>query len=114
MTVAVPITIIAMGLATFLLRYAFVGVVPERVLPTVVRRGLAYVVPALLMAFVVPGLVQDSLAKTHTLLSPYLVGTVVGVAVGLVKRNSFLLIFLAAMAGFVVSNLLMHAFHLIP
>ncbi len=54
------IVIIAVGLTTFTLRASFIVFTDPERFPTVFRRALVYVSPAILAALVIPGLVAPS------------------------------------------------------
>lgn len=102
------VTIVLMGVVTFALRFCFFGPLKPEQLPGGVERALPYVMPAVLMAIIVPSVVftgtpGDGLGP----LSPYLIGTVVGFGVGAFRKDSFFLVFASAVAAFAVAKILL-------
>ncbi|MEO1458636.1 MAG: AzlD domain-containing protein [Pseudomonadota bacterium] len=86
------ILIPALGLATYLIRFSFLGLLAGRRLPPALREALAYVPVTVLPAIVAPMvLIQDG---TITPDPARIAGALVGVALGAGLRNVF-----AAIAG---------------
>ncbi|GAA3084324.1 AzlD domain-containing protein [Streptosporangium carneum] len=102
------LTIVLCGAVTFMTRYLLFGPVnPER-LPATIRSTLPYVMPAVLMAIIVPAvLVPDHVVGGWGWFTPYLVGALCGFGMGVIKRDSFFLVFVSAVAGFAVSRLVL-------
>ncbi|MDG4864728.1 AzlD domain-containing protein [Streptomyces sp. T-3] len=100
------VTIALMGAVTFALRIAFFGPLrPEGISPRI-EQSLPYVMPAVLMAIIVPSVLTAPAAESGpSWLTPYLVGALVGFAVGAFKRDSFFLVFASSVAAFVVTGL---------
>lgn len=99
-----PLTIILCGAVTFAVRYALFGPIGPEHLPTRIRSTLPYVMPAVLMAIIVPSVVLAGEAGDPKTVAPYLVGAVCGFTVGALKRDAFFLVFAVAMAGFMVTK----------
>ncbi|MEU9075413.1 AzlD domain-containing protein [Kitasatospora sp. NPDC004745] len=99
------LTIILCGAVTFAVRYALFGPIGPEHLPARIRSTLPYVMPAVLMAIIVPSVLLpgDGGGDLRTL-APYVGGAVCGFAMGAVKRDAFFLVFLVAMAGYVLTK----------
>ncbi|MFB0619268.1 AzlD domain-containing protein [Streptomyces sp. AGS-58] len=102
------VTIVLMGVVTFALRFCFFGPLrPER-LPGGIERALPYVMPAVLMAIIVPSVVlAPAPAGAPGPLSPYLVGALTGFGVGVFKKDNFFLVFASAVASFALAKVLL-------
>ncbi|MDA4127258.1 MAG: AzlD domain-containing protein [Thaumarchaeota archaeon] len=59
-TQTVWLTILGMGVITYLLRLSFIGLSGRLRIPPLVQRGLVFVPPAVFSALVVPDLLQSS------------------------------------------------------
>ncbi|MER7753330.1 AzlD domain-containing protein [Kitasatospora sp. NPDC097643] len=100
------LTIILCGAVTFAVRYALFGPIGPEHLPARIRSTLPYVMPAVLMAIIVPSvLMPDGAGGDLTAVAPYLGGAVCGFAVGAFRKNAFFLVFAVSMAGFVLTKL---------
>ena len=101
----VLLTIIVMGVIVFVMRFSFFAVPPERKMPRLVERSLPYVLPAVLLAMLVPGIVlTDEGAVRAPVYGPYLIGVVAGFAVGTVKKDNFFLVFGSSVLAFAVAK----------
>ncbi|MEU9132644.1 AzlD domain-containing protein [Kitasatospora sp. NPDC048540] len=100
------LTIVLMGAVTFALRFSFFGPLkPEKISPRI-EQALPYVMPAVLMAIIVPSvLLAPPAERGPGWLTPYLVGALVGFGVGAVRRDNFFLVFACAVAGFALTKL---------
>ncbi|MEU2792644.1 AzlD domain-containing protein [Streptomyces sp. NPDC007100] len=102
------VTIVLMGAVTFALRACFFGPLKPERLPGGVERALPYVMPAVLMAIIVPSVVLAKSPGTSLgPLSPYLIGALVGFAVGVFKKDNFFLVFASSIAAFAVAKILL-------
>ncbi|CAL9610881.1 hypothetical protein SUDANB58_05632 [Streptomyces sp. enrichment culture] len=101
-------TIVLMGAVTFALRFCFFGPLKPERMPGGVERALPYVMPAVLMAIIVPSvLLAPAPGDGPGWLSPYLVGAVTGFAVGVFKKENFFLVFASAVASFALAKVLL-------
>lgn len=92
-TARIWIVILALGIGTFLIRYSFIGLVGDRVLPRWLMRLLAFVPVAVLPALVAPLVVWP--AATRGAVDPArLIAAAVALAIGMTTRN-----ILATIAG---------------
>lgn len=102
------VTIVLMGVVTFALRFCFFGPLKPERMPSSIERALPYVMPAVLMAIIVPSVVLAESPDSGTgWLSPYVVGALVGFGVGAVKKDNFFLVFASAIAAFALAKLLL-------
>ena len=102
----VVFTIVLMGVIVFALRFSFFAVPSGWQMPKAVERALPYVLPAVLMAMLVPGVVlSDSGAVRDPVYGPYLIGVAAGFAVGIFKKDNFFLVFGASVVAFLVAKL---------
>ncbi|MEP0960620.1 MAG: AzlD domain-containing protein [Roseobacter sp.] len=89
------IVILGLGLGSFLLRFAFLGLVGSREMPAWFLRHLRYTAVAILPALVAPQVVWP--AATAGELDPArLLAALVTLSVGLITRNVFAAIFSGA------------------
>jgi branched-subunit amino acid transport protein len=93
------VTIIAMGAIVFVMRFSFFAM-PQNAMPGQVRRGLYYVLPAVLMSLVVPAVLLDAQGDFRPVGNPYLIGAAAGVGVGAWRPKNFFLIFGASVLTF--------------
>ncbi|AYN39632.1 AzlD domain-containing protein [Streptomyces dangxiongensis] len=101
-------TIVLMGAATFALRFCFFGPLNAERMPARVEQALPYVMPAVLMAIIVPSVIlAPSPGDGPGWLSPYLVGAGVGFGVGAVKKDNFFLVFASAVVAFALAKFLL-------
>lgn len=100
-------TIAVMGVIVFALRFSFFALPQDIRLPKVVERSLYFVLPAVLMAMVVPTMLLDNHGDFRPVGNPYLVGVAVGLAVGAVKRDSFFLIFASSVVAFALAKVVL-------
>ncbi|HEY7850202.1 MAG TPA: AzlD domain-containing protein [Ktedonobacterales bacterium] len=83
---ALALSIVLIGVLTYLMRVAFIG--PSRLaLPPAVERALRFVPPAALAALIVPDLVGHNGALVLTLANPRLIAGVVALAVAWRTRS---------------------------
>ncbi len=83
---ALALSIVLIGVLTYLMRVAFIG--PSRLsLPPSVERALRFVPPAALAALIVPDLVGHNGALVLTLANPRLIAGVVALVVAWRTRN---------------------------
>jgi branched-subunit amino acid transport protein len=102
------VTIVLMGAVTFALRFCFFGPLKPEGLPGGIERALPYVMPAVLMAIIVPSVVLAPAPDDGPgWLSPYLVGALVGFGVGVFKKDNFFLVFASAVAAFALAKFLL-------
>ncbi|MCC9707702.1 AzlD domain-containing protein [Streptomyces sp. MNU76] len=102
------VTIVLMGAVTFALRFCFFGPLKPEQLPGGIERALPYVMPAVLMAIIVPSVIlAPSPDDGPGWLSPYLVGALVGFGVGVFKKDNFFLVFASAVAAFALAKFLL-------
>ncbi|QGV80136.1 AzlD domain-containing protein [Streptomyces ficellus] len=100
------VTIALMGAVTFAVRVAFFGPLEPSSISPRIERALPYVMPAVLMAIIVPSvLLAPKTGGGPSWLTPYLVGALVGFAVGAVRRDSFFLVFACSVAAFALTGL---------
>ena len=90
------LVIVLMGLGSFGLRYAFLGLVGDRALPPWVLRHLRYTAVAVLPALIAP-LVLWPPATDGTLDAPRLIAALAATGVGLATRNVIAAIFSGAL-----------------
>ncbi|MFH9424284.1 AzlD domain-containing protein [Streptomyces sp. NPDC017529] len=100
----IPLTILLCGAVTFAVRYALFGPIGPEHLPTRIRSTLPYVMPAVLMAIIVPSILLPAEGGDVQAVAPYLVGAACGFGVGAFKKDAFFLVFAVAMAGFMVTK----------
>lgn len=98
-------TIVVMGVIVFAQRFSFFAVSDSKDLPPLLERGLFYVLPSVLMAMVVPGILLAEGGHLRTSVNPYLIGAAVGFAVAAWRRDSFFLILGSSVLAFAVSKL---------
>lgn len=97
-----------MGAVTFALRFAFFSTISTDVLPQDVEKSLPYILPAALMAIIVPGVVLAGAAETPLrFLTPYLIGAIAGFAVGVFFPKRFWTIVLVAMTAFLIASVIL-------
>lgn len=100
-------TIALMGAITFVLRFSFFAISHDQTMPKPIERAQPYVLPAVLMALLVPGvLLSDQGSVRSPVCGPYLVGIAAGFAAAIVRKDSFFLVFGASVATFVAAKLL--------
>ncbi|GAA2496723.1 AzlD domain-containing protein [Streptomyces gobitricini] len=101
------VTIALMGAVTFAVRIAFFGPLQPSSISPRIEQALPYVMPAVLMAIIVPSvlLAPKTDGGGPSWLTPYLVGALVGFAVGAVRRDSFFLVFASSVAAFALTGL---------
>jgi branched chain amino acid efflux pump len=103
------VTILLMAAVTFATRFCFFGPVDPDRLPVHIERALPYVLPAVLMALIVPAIVfaPPNPGAGPEWLTPYLTGALAGFAVGVFKRDNFFLVFAVGVAAFAVTKLVL-------
>ncbi|HEY0451885.1 AzlD domain-containing protein [Actinophytocola sp.] len=98
-------TIVLMGAIVFVMRFSFFAVPRAWTMPKVVERALPYVLPAVLLSMLVPGIVlSDDGAARVPIYGPYLIGVVAGFAVGAIKKDNFFLVFGSSVLAFAVAK----------
>lgn len=87
------VTILGMGVITFLLRFSFIALLDKITLPPLVERGLQYVPAAVLAALIVPAMVYDSSGLLNVSpLNPRLLAGLIAAVVAWRSRNILLTI----------------------
>jgi branched-subunit amino acid transport protein len=99
-------TIVLMGVITFILRFSFFAVPGDWAMPKPIERAQPYVLPAVLMALLVPGVVLSQQGSVRTpVYGPYLLGIAAGFVVATVRKDNFFLVFGVSVAAFVAAKL---------
>jgi len=89
----IPVTIIVIGLGTYLLRLSFVGVFGNREIPDWLERPLRYVAPSVLAAIVLPAVVlRDNAVDLMPGTNPKFLAAVVAALVAWKLKNVALVI----------------------
>jgi branched-subunit amino acid transport protein len=102
---ALALSIVLIGVLTYLMRVAFIG--PSRLsLPPAVERALRFVPPAALAALIVPDLVGHNGALVLTLANPRLIAGVVALAVAWRTRSVALTLVVGMAVFWLLSALL--------
>lgn len=102
---ALALSIVLIGVLTYLMRVAFIG--PSRLsLPPAVERALRFVPPAALAALIVPDLVGSNGALVPTLANPRLIAGVVALVVAWRTRSVGLTLILGMGVFWLLSALL--------
>ncbi len=86
--------IVSLGVATYAIRFSFLGLIGNRELPDWLLRHLRYTPVAILPALVTPGVLWPE-GSDGSLSLPHIVSALVAVAVGYWRKNAVL----AAVAG---------------
>ncbi len=98
-------TIVLMGVIVFALRFSFFAVPPDWRMPRLVERALPYVLPAVLLALLVPGVVLTGEGTTRLpVYGPYLIGVLVGFAVGAKRKDNFFVVFFSSVLAFAAAR----------
>lgn len=92
--------IAALGVATYLIRFSFLGLIGDRELPGWVLRHLRYTPVAILPALVTPAVLWPD-ATNGMLSAPHLVAAMMTLTVGYWRKNAVLAA-IAGMATFVI------------
>ncbi|MGH3875430.1 MAG: AzlD domain-containing protein [Actinophytocola sp.] len=101
----VLLTILLMGVIVFVMRFSFFAIPRDWTMPKLVERSLPYVLPAVLLAMLVPGVfLTDEGPLRDPIYGPYLIGVVAGFAVGAVKKDNFFLVFGSSVLAFAVAK----------
>jgi branched-subunit amino acid transport protein len=101
-------TIVLMGAIVFVLRFSFFAIPRDWTMPRIVERSLPYVLPAVLLSMLIPGiLLADDGSLRAPVYGPYLVGTVAGFAVGAFKKDNFFLVFGSSVVAFAAAKLVL-------
>lgn len=99
------LTIVLMGAIVFVMRFSFFAVPRAWTMPPSVERALPYVLPAVLLAMLVPGVVlSDDGAVRDPVYGPYLIGVVAGFTVGAFRKDNFFLVFGASVLAFAAAK----------
>jgi branched-subunit amino acid transport protein len=99
-------TIVLMGTIVFLLRFSFFAVPHDWTMPKPVEHALPYVLPAVLMALLIPGVVlSDEGSVREPIYGPYLIGVSAGFVVAAFRRDNFFLVFGSSVLAFVAAKL---------
>ncbi|MEE4189797.1 MAG: AzlD domain-containing protein [Roseobacter sp.] len=91
------IVILCLGLGSYILRFAFIGLVGDRTMPEWLLRHLRYTAVAILPALVAPLVVWPA-ATEGVFDPPRAIAAATTLAVGLATRNVFAAIFAGAVA----------------
>jgi len=87
------LTILGMGAITYLLRLSFIGLSARLRIPTIVKRGLAFVPPSVFSALILPDLLRSSSLESFSLSGDArLIAGVVALLVAWRSRNVVLTI----------------------
>lgn len=101
-------TIVLMGVIVFVMRFSFFAMPREWKMPRLVERSLPYVLPAVLLSMLLPGVVlADDGTLRMPVWSPYLIGVVAGFAVGAVKKDNFFLVFGSSVLAFALAKVVL-------
>jgi len=101
-------TIVLMGAIVFLLRFSFFAVPRQWEMPALVARALPYVLPAVLMALLLPGvLLSDEGGMREPVIGPYFIGAAAGFAVAALRKDSFFLVFGGSVLAFATAKLVL-------
>jgi branched chain amino acid efflux pump len=101
-------TIVLMGVIVFVMRFSFFAVPRGWVMPRQVQRALPYVLPAVLLAMLVPGiLLSDAGSVRVPVVGPYLIGVLAGFAVGAVRKDNFFLVFGSSVVAFALAKVVL-------
>jgi branched-subunit amino acid transport protein len=104
----VLVTILLMGVIVFVMRFSFFAIPHDWTMPRLVERSLPYVLPAVLLAMLVPGVVlSDEGSVRVPVYGPYLIGVAAGFAVGAVRKDSFFLVFGSSVLAFAVAKVVL-------
>jgi branched-subunit amino acid transport protein len=102
---ALALSIVLIGVLTYLMRVAFIG--PSRLsLPPAVERALRFVPPAALAALIVPDLVGHNGALILTLANPRLIAGVVALVIAWRTRSVGLTLIIGMAVFWLLSALL--------
>ena len=102
---ALAVSIVLIGVLTYLMRVAFIG--PSRLsLPPAAERALRFVPPAALAALIVPDLVGHNGALILTLANPRLIAGVVALVIAWRTRNVGLTLVIGMAVFWLLSALL--------
>jgi branched-subunit amino acid transport protein len=94
-------TIVLMGAIVFLLRFSFFAVPHDWTTPKLVEHALPYVLPAVLMALLIPGVVlSDDGFVREPIYGPYLIGVSAGFVVAVFRKDNFFLVFGSSVLAF--------------
>ncbi|MEJ6395725.1 AzlD domain-containing protein [Gymnodinialimonas sp. 2305UL16-5] len=97
--------IIGLGIATYVIRFSFLGLIGDRQLPPWLLRHLRYTPVAILPALVTPAVLWPD-ATGGTLSAPHLIAAGITLAIGYWRKNPAV----AAVAGMAVFLLLQGVF----
>lgn len=104
----VLLTIVVMGVIVFVMRFSFFAIPRDWSMPKQVERALPYVLPAVLLAMLVPGIVlSDAGAVRVPVFGPYLIGVLAGFAVGVVRKDNFFLVFGSSVVAFALAKVVL-------
>jgi branched-subunit amino acid transport protein len=98
--------IVLMGAIVFLLRFSFFAVPHDWTMPKLVEHALPYVLPAVLMALLVPGVVlSEEGSVREPIYGPYLIGVSAGFVVAAFRKDNFFLVFGSSVLAFGAATL---------
>lgn len=101
-------TILLMGVIVFVLRFSFFAVPRTWTMPKLVERSLPYVLPAVLLSLLIPGVVlSDDGAARVPIYGPYLIGVVAGFTVGAFRKDNFFLVFGSSVVAFALAKVVL-------
>lgn len=103
---ALWLTVIAMGLVTFAIRFSLIGALGKVALPPLLVRGLRYVPPAVLSAIIVPELVLTGGQVDLSLGNARLVAGVLAAVVAWRTKNVILTVIIGMAALWILTALL--------
>ncbi|MGP4104671.1 AzlD domain-containing protein [Nonomuraea sp. KM90] len=100
-------TIIFMGVIVFVLRFSFFAMPKDWTVPVMLERSLFYVLPAVLMGMLIPGVLLTAGGEFRAPLNPYMIGAAVGFGVAAFRRNNFFLVFGSSVAAFALAKVVL-------
>ncbi len=101
----VVFTIVLMGAIVFVMRFSFFAAPREWTMPKLLERSLPYVLPAVLLSLLIPGvLLSEEGSLRAPVYGPYLIGVVAGFAVGAWRKDNFFLVFGSSVVAFAVAK----------
>ncbi len=87
------VSVVVIGLGTFLTRLSFIGVFGDRDMPAWMARPLRYVAPAVMGAIILPAVMQpDGVVELLPTVNPRFLAAVIAAAVAYKWRNVSLVI----------------------
>jgi branched-subunit amino acid transport protein len=96
------LTVLAMGLVTYLIRLSVIGAIGHIDIPPLVQRGLRYVPPAVLSAIIFPELLRPAGVLDISPTNPRLIAGLLAIVVAWRTRNVLLTIAVGMLALWVL------------